>query len=49
MMNETLLHAMWTSVSEPYASGLYALYNLEIANLLVLLKSSLLVWWRLLR
>ncbi len=49
MMNEMLLHAVWACVSELYASGLYALYSLRIANLLVLLKSSLLVWWRLLK
>jgi succinylarginine dihydrolase len=48
MMNETLLHAMWAYVSKIYASKLYALY-LIVANLLILLKSSLLVWWRLLR
>ncbi len=49
MKNETLLHAMCAYVSELYASELYALYNLKIAHLLILLKSSLLVWWRLLK
>ena len=48
-MMEMLLHAMWACVSKLYASGLYALCSLKTANLLVLLKSSLLVWWRLLR
>ena len=49
MMNETLLHAMRAYISEVYASELYALYDSKIANLLILLKSSLLVWWRLLK
>ncbi len=48
-VNETLLHAMWAHISELHASELYAMYSSKTADLLVLFKSSLLVWWRLLR
>ncbi len=48
MMNGTLLHAMWAYIREVYASDHYATYTLKPANLFILLKSSLLVWWRLL-